>query len=72
MLILSSIAKKEIPLESYALSLKIDEVFSGDTFTEGGFFSKQTMQKWSDVIQQKYVFAPHRVIQLLHNQTPEF
>ncbi|MGJ8761520.1 MAG: hypothetical protein ACSHXA_13325 [Polaribacter sp.] len=68
--ILSGIAKKEIALESYALSLKIDEVFSGDTFTEGGFFSKQTMQKWSDVIQQKYVLAPHRIIQLLHNQTP--
>jgi hypothetical protein len=69
--ILSGIAKKEIEIESYALSLKIDEVFSGDTFTEGGFFSKQTMQKWSDVIPQKYVFAPHRIIQLLHNRTPE-
>ncbi|WP_299672677.1 hypothetical protein [uncultured Polaribacter sp.] len=69
--ILGGISRKEIPLESYALSLKIDEVFSGDTFTEGGFFSKQTMQKWSDVIQQKYVLAPHRIIQLLHNQTPE-
>jgi hypothetical protein len=69
--ILKGISKKEIPLESYALSLKIDEVFSGDTFTEGGFFSKQTMQKWSDVIPQKYVFAPHRIIQLLYNQAPE-
>ena len=69
--ILTGISKKEIPLESYALSLKIDEVFSGETFEEGGFFSKQTMQKWSDPIQQKYVFAPHRIIQLLHNRTPE-
>lgn len=69
--ILSAIAKKEIQIESYALSLQIDEVFSGDTFTEGSFFSKQTMQKWSDVIPQKYVFAPHRIIQLLHNRTPE-
>lgn len=68
--ILSGIAKKEISLESYAISLKIDEVFSGDTFSEGGFFSKQTMQKWSDVIKQKFVFAPHRIIQLLHNQIP--
>ncbi|ARV13769.1 hypothetical protein [Polaribacter sp. SA4-12] len=68
--ILGGIARKDIPLESYALSLKIDAVYSGDTFTEGGFFSKQTMQKWSDVIKQKYVFAPHRIIQLLHNQTP--
>ncbi|TYP98121.1 hypothetical protein C7447_103291 [Tenacibaculum adriaticum] len=69
--VLSGIGKKEIPLESYALSLKIDAIFSGDTFKEGGFFSKQTMQKWSDVIPQKYVFAPHRIIQLLHNKTPE-
>ena len=68
--ILGGIAKKDIPLESYAFSLKIDEVFSGDTFTEGGFFSKQTMQRWSDVIKQKYVFAPHRIIQLLYNQVP--
>jgi len=69
--ILEGIGKKEIPLESYALSLKVDEVFSGTTFTEGGFFSKQTMQKWSDVIKQKYIFTPHRIIQLLHNRTPE-
>lgn len=69
--ILRAISKKEISLESYAISLTIDEVFSGDTFTEGGFFSKQTFQKWSEVIKQKYVFAPHRIIQLLHNQTPE-
>ncbi|TVZ55245.1 hypothetical protein OD91_0491 [Lutibacter sp. Hel_I_33_5] len=69
--ILDGIAKKEIPLESYALSFKIDEVFSGSTFKEGGFFSKQTMQKWSEVIPQKYVFAPHRIIQLLHNKIPD-
>jgi hypothetical protein len=29
------------------------------------------MQKWSDVVPQKYVFAPHRIIQFLHNQTLE-
>lgn len=69
--ILKAIADKDIALESYALSLKIDEVFSGSTFQEGGFFSKQTLQKWSKVIHQKYIFAPHRIIQLLHNRTPE-
>lgn len=68
--ILSGIASKTVPLESYAISMSIDEVFSGDTFKEGGFFTKQTMQKWSDVLQQKYLFAPHRIIQLLHNQVP--
>jgi len=69
--LLESIGKKEIALESFALSLKIDEVFSGSEFTEGGFFNKQILQKWSDVIQQNYVFAPHRIIQLLYNKTPE-
>ncbi len=69
--ILDSIAKKEIPIESYALSLKIDEVFSGDTFEEGSFFSKQVLQRWSDVVHQKYILAPHRIIQLLYNKAPE-
>lgn len=69
--ILESIAKKEIPLESYALSLKIDEVSTGDTFTEGGYFRKQTLQRWNDIESYKYVFAPHRVIQLLYDKTPE-
>ncbi|PQJ77951.1 hypothetical protein [Polaribacter porphyrae] len=68
--ILKAIADKTITLDSYALSLKIDEVFSGDTFTEGGFFTKQTMQKWSEVVKQQYLFASHRVIQLLYNQVP--
>lgn len=69
--ILSSISKKEIPLESYAISLKVDEVFSGSEFKEGGFFSKQTLQNWSDVVKQQYVFAPHRIIQMLYNKTPD-
>lgn len=69
--ILESIAKKEVPLESYALSFKIDEVFSGSEFKEGGYFSKQTLQKWSNVVKQNYVFAPHRIIQLLYNKNPE-
>jgi hypothetical protein len=69
--IMESIAKREVPLESYALSLKIDEVFSGSTFEEGGFFSKKTLQKWSEVLKHTYVFAPHRIIQLLYNKNPE-
>ena len=69
--ILQSIGKKEIPLESFAISLRIDEVKSGGEFKEGGFFSKQILQKWNNVFKQKYVFAPHRIIQLLYNKTPE-
>ena len=69
--ILQSIASKEIPLESYAISFKIDELKSNSEFKEGGFFSKQTFQKWDTIFRQRYVFAPHRIIQLLYNKTPE-
>ncbi|MBO6606599.1 hypothetical protein [Psychroserpens sp.] len=69
--ILEGIAKKTIPLESYAISFKIDEVASRSEFKEGSFFNKQVFQKWGDIFNQKYVFAPHRIIQLLYNKTPE-
>lgn len=69
--VLEGIGKKEIPLESYAISLEIDEVKSRSEFKEGGFFSKQILQKWGVVFKQKYVLAPHRIIQLLYNKTPE-
>ena len=69
--ILESISKKEVPLESYAISMKVEEVISGGEFKEGSFFNKQIFQKWSDVTTQNYVFAPHRIIQMLYNKTPE-
>ncbi|WP_417875862.1 hypothetical protein [Winogradskyella sediminis] len=68
---LQGIANKEIPLESYAISFKIDELESGSEFKEGGFFSKQTYQRWNAIYRQRYVFAPHRIIQMLYNKTPE-
>ncbi|MDO6596892.1 hypothetical protein Q4512_08185 [Oceanihabitans sp. 2_MG-2023] len=69
--ILEGIARKTIPLNSYAISFKIDELKSQSEFKEGSFFSKQTFQKWDTVFRQRYVFAPHRIIQLLYNKTPE-
>ncbi|ULC58342.1 hypothetical protein MBM09_10455 [Flaviramulus sp. BrNp1-15] len=69
--ILEGIGKKEIPLESYAISFEINEVKSKSEFKEGGFFSKQILQKWDEVFKQMYVFAPHRIIQLLYNKTPD-
>ncbi|MFT7050383.1 MAG: hypothetical protein ACJAZK_000979 [Psychroserpens sp.] len=69
--ILEGIAEKTIPLESYAISFKIDEVKSQSEFKEGSFFNKQTFQKWDAIFRQRYVFAPHRIIQLLYNKTPE-
>ncbi|WP_452231244.1 MULTISPECIES: hypothetical protein [unclassified Lacinutrix] len=69
--ILEGIASKTIPLNSYAISFKVDALKSQSEFKEGGFFSKQTFQKWDAVFRQRYVFAPHRIIQLLYNKTPE-
>lgn len=69
--ILQAIAKKEIPLESYAVSFKIDELKSSSEFKEGSFFNKQTFQRWDAMFRQRYVFAPHRIIQLLYNKAPE-
>ena len=68
--ILDGIAKKTIPLEAFAISLRVDEVSSKNEFKEGGFFNKQILQKWDDVFRLSYVLAPHRIIQLLYNKTP--
>ena len=69
--ILDGIAKKTIPLESYVVSFKIDELSSQSEFKDGGFFNKKTYQKWGSSFRQRYIFAPHRIIQLLHNKAPE-
>jgi hypothetical protein len=69
--ILDGISKKEISLESYAVSVNIDEVHSKGQFKEGNFFNKQILQKWNEVENNKYVFAPHRIIQMLYNKTPD-
>ena len=69
--ILEGIAKKNIPLESYAISFKIDELSSIGEFKEGSFFNKKIFQKWANPHRQRYVLAPHRIIQLLYNKTPE-
>ncbi|MEM1003592.1 MAG: hypothetical protein AAGH46_13175, partial [Bacteroidota bacterium] len=69
--ILDGIVKKDIALESYAFSMKIDEVFSGSEFKEGSFFNKQVLQRWSEVIKQPYLMAPHRIIQMLYHKSPD-
>ena len=68
--ILEGISKKNIPLESYAISLRVSEVSSESEFKEGRFFNKQTLQRWGEVAHNSYVLAPHRIIQLLYNKTP--
>ncbi len=69
--VLQGLIEKTIPLESYALSLTVDEIESEDIFQEGSFFKKQTIQRWGGVQSKKYLLAPHRVIQLLYAEVPE-
>jgi hypothetical protein len=69
--LLDGISKKELPLESYAVSLKVTEVVSKSEFKEGRFFNKQILQRWDLAVTKRYVLAPHRIIQLLYNKTPE-
>ena len=69
--ILDAIAKKTIPLESYAVALSLTEVTSKNEFKDGSFFNKQVLQQWGEVFKNDYVLAPHRVIQLLYNKTPD-
>lgn len=70
-LILEGISQKEIPLESYAFSLKIAQTVSKSTFKEGSFFKKQEFQNWQKPTQQKVLFCPHRIIQLIYSKYPE-
>lgn len=69
--LLKSILNKEVPLESFAVSMSVDQVESVDTFKEGGFFSGQILQKWGTIKLKPFVFASHRIIQLLYNKCPE-
>ena len=69
--ILESISKKSLTPDSFAVDFSLSLVKSKGTFMEGGFFSKQTMQRWGTTEEQKYLFAPHRVIQMLYTKVPE-
>lgn len=69
--ILEGIFDKTVGLGSYAMSLQVDQVKSIDDFEDGRFLSKQLMQRWGEIENSKYLFAPHRVIQMLYNKTPE-
>ena len=69
--LLSSIAKKDIELSSFALSLKIDQAVSTGVFKEGGLLSSQKLQIWKVERAEKYLFAPHRIIQLLYAKLPK-
>ncbi len=69
--ILKAIVEKNLPLSAHAISLSIEEIESKGQFTEGSFFSKQQLQIWETQKKQRYLFCPHRVIQLLFDQIPD-
>lgn len=69
--VLKCIVNKELSLSAYALSMSIDTLNTKGTFKEGNFFNKQTLQNWDMKPSENYVFAPHRVLQLLYDRIPE-
>ena len=70
--ILKGIIDKTLDISAYAVSLRIDEINSTDSFSEGSFFNKQHLQVWEAKKPAKYVFTSHRVIQVLHDEIPDF
>jgi hypothetical protein len=70
--ILKGIINKTLDLSAYAISLRVDEIYSTDTFSEGSFFNKQHLQVWEAKKTAKYVFTSHRVIQILYDGIPDF
>jgi len=69
--ILEAIGKKTLDLSAFALSLRVDETVSTDSFAEGGIFSKQYLQVWAPTKVNTYLMAPHRVIQVFYDNIPE-
>lgn len=69
--ILESIVSKSLNLSAHAIKLTIDEIYSKGSFKEGSFFSKQEFQIWENKRQERFVFAPHSVLQVLYDKIPE-
>lgn len=69
--LLKAIVEKTLNLSAFAISVSIDETISTGNFSEGGFFNKQKLQVWENKKPQKYLFAPHRVMQCLYDNLPE-
>ena len=70
--ILKGIVNKVLDLSAHAISLTIEDLETKGNFKEGSFFSKQELQIWDVQKPKKYVFCPHRVIQLLYDRIPEY
>ncbi len=69
--LLKSISKKSLNMDSYCVSLSIDEAYSKGTFKQGSFLNKQTLQIWEVEKTQDYLFTSHKVQQLFYDKIPE-
>jgi hypothetical protein len=69
--ILENISNNSLPMESYCISLSIDETYTKGTFKEGSFLNKQTLQIWEVAKPQKYLFTSHKVLQLFYDRIPK-
>ena len=69
--ILEALVNKTLDLSAFAMSMSIEEIESTGNFTEGSFFNKQQLQVWEYQKPQKYLFAPHRVMQVLYDRIPQ-
>ncbi len=69
--LLTSISNKSIPMSSFCISLHVEEVFSKGSFKEGSFLNKQVLQIWNKEKKKKYLFTPHKIMQLFYDKIHE-
>jgi len=68
------IKSKDLPIDAFALEIKMEQVKSTGEVETGGIFSfinKKKIQNWSDPTAFTFLMAPHSVIQYLHNSHSE-
>ncbi|MEZ4858295.1 MAG: hypothetical protein R2781_05750 [Flavobacteriaceae bacterium] len=70
--ILEGIVNKVLDLSAHAISLSIEDIETKGNFKEGNFFNKQQLQIWEPQKPKKYLFSPHRVIQVVYDKMPDY
>ncbi len=68
------IKRKDLPIDSFALELKLEQVKSTGEVETGGIFSfisKKKIQNWNTPESFSFLMAPHLVIQYLYNHHGE-
>jgi len=69
--ILDGIVRKVLKLPSFAISLTIEDISTKGSISEGGIFIMHHLQVWDTPKTEKYLFCPHRVVQLLYDLVPD-